>query len=81
MVILEDSTRALMMPNAKQPTWHTELMDVKHFSIQNWVVEDLKFLEQVPTTYNSTDSFTKMLSSTLFYKHSDVVDIHSCRIS
>ena len=72
-VILEDNTGALMMANAKQPTRRTKHMEVKHFAIQNWVEEDLILLEQIPTTNNSADSFTKALPRTLFYKHSDVI--------
>ena len=62
-----------MMANAKQPTRRTKHMEVKHFAIQNWVEEDLILLEQIPTTNNSADSFTKALPRTLFYKHSDVI--------
>ena len=72
-VILEDNTGALMMANAKQPTRRTKHMEVKHFAIQDWVEQDLILLEQIPTTDNSADSFTKALSRTLFYKHSDVI--------
>ena len=72
-VILEDNTGALMMANAKQPTRRTKHMDVRHFAIQDWVEEDLVLLEQIGTTNNSADSFTKALSRTLFYKHCDVI--------
>ena len=48
-------------------------MKVKHFAIQDWVEEDLILLKQIPTTDNSTDSFTEALSRTLFYKNSDVI--------
>ena len=72
-VILEDNTGALMMANAKQPTRRTKHMEVRHFALQDWVEEDLVLLEQIGTTNNSADSFTKALPRTLFYKHSDVI--------
>ena len=72
-VLLEDNTGALLMANAKQPTRRTKHMDVKHFALQNWVEEDLLLLEQIGTTNNSADSFTKALPRTLFYKHCDVI--------
>ena len=72
-VILEDNTGALIMVNAKQPTRRTKHMDVWHFALQDWVEEDLVLLEQIGTTNNSADSFTKALPRTLFYKHCDVI--------
>lgn len=72
-MIYEDNTGALLMANAKQPTRRTRHIDVKNFSIQDWVEEDLIILEQIATTNNSADHFTKPLARTLFYKHSDVI--------
>ena len=72
-VILIDNTGALMMANARQPTRRTRHMDIKHFSIQDWVEQDLVVLEQIKTSQNSADSFTKALARTLFYIHNDVI--------
>lgn len=72
-MIYEDNTGALMMANAGQPTKHTRHMDIKHFTIQDWVEEDLIVLEQIASENNSAESTTKPLARTLFYRHNDVI--------
>ena len=72
-VILIDNTGAMLMANAQQPTRRTRHMDIKHFSIQDWVAQDLVIMEQIKTHQNSADSFTKALARTLFYVHNDVI--------
>ena len=46
-VILIDNTGAMMMTNARQPTRRTRHMDIKHFSIQDWVDQDLVIMERI----------------------------------
>ena len=72
-IILIDNMGALMMTNVHQPTRTTRHMDIKHFSIQDWVEQDLVIMEQIKTHQNSADSFTKALERTLFYVHNDVI--------
>ena len=72
-VILIDNSGALMMANAQQPTRRTRHMDIKHFSIQDWVERDLVVMEEICSPQNSADSFTKALARTLFYVHNDVI--------
>lgn len=66
-IILIDKTGALMMANVLQPTRRTLHTDIKHFSIQEWVEQDLVIMEQIRTQQNSADSFIKALARTLFY--------------
>ena len=53
---------------------HEELdMDIRHFSIQDWVEEDMILLEDLRTGENSSDALTKNLGRTLFHIHNDVI--------
>ena len=70
-VIYEDNTGALLMGNAQQPTRRTRHMDIKNFSLQDWIEEDLLTLHQIESTKNLSDAFTKQLGRSLFHKHFD----------
>ena len=59
------------MANAKQPTRRTRHMDIKHFSLLDWVERDLVLLHTVTTHDNAADAMTKFLSKQLFYRHFD----------
>mmetsp|Transcript_1111 Transcript_1111/g.1700 ORF Transcript_1111/g.1700 Transcript_1111/m.1700 type:complete len:342 (+) Transcript_1111:23-1048(+) len=43
-MLYEDNNGALMMANAQQPTRRTRHMDIKHFSLLDWVERDLTHL-------------------------------------
>ena len=59
------------MANAGQPTKRTRHMDTKYFAIQHWVHTDLINLHRINTSDNESDTMTKNLPRTLFYRHQD----------
>jgi hypothetical protein len=70
-VLYEDNSGALMMANAQQPTKRTRHMDIKHFSLLDWVERDLVLLHAIATHDNAADAMTKLLPKQLFYRHFD----------
>ena len=72
-VLYEDNQGALMMGNAQMPTKRTRHMDIKYFSIQQWIEEDLLVLHDIESTNNVADAFTKQLGRILFNKHYDTI--------
>jgi hypothetical protein len=69
--LFEDNNGALLMANAQQPTRRTRHMDIKHFSLLDWVEKDLIILKAISTHDNASDAMTKFLSRQLFYRHYD----------
>jgi len=59
------------MGNAQKPTPPTRHMDIKYFSICEWVDRDLMHLERIDTSINMWDHFTKALNRALFHRHAD----------
>mmetsp|Transcript_22056 Transcript_22056/g.31605 ORF Transcript_22056/g.31605 Transcript_22056/m.31605 type:complete len:99 (+) Transcript_22056:1159-1455(+) len=59
------------MANAQQPTRRTRHMDIKHFSLLDWVGRDLIILQAIATADNAADAMTKFLPKQLFYRHYD----------
>jgi hypothetical protein len=53
--------------------WFTRHMDIKYFSLSEWVERDLKMLEQIDTSINLADHFTKSLQPALFHCHADFI--------
>ena len=72
-MIYEDNAGALLMGNAGQPTRRTRHMDIKIFSVQEWIEEDLIVLQDIQTSDNISDTFTKQLGRNLFWKHTDTL--------
>ena len=70
-MLYEDNTGALMMANAQQPTKRTRHMDIKHFSLLDWVERDVIILQGISTHDNAADAMTKILPKQLFYRHFD----------
>lgn len=70
-ILYEDNTGALLMANAQQPTRRTRHMDIKHFTLLDWVEQDLLQLQQISTHDNAADAMTKPLTRQLFYRHRD----------
>jgi hypothetical protein len=71
MVLYEDNDACTAMGNAQKPTPRTCHMDIKYFSICEWVDRDLMHLEQIDTSINMSDHFTKALTRALFHQHAD----------
>jgi hypothetical protein len=46
-------------------------MDIKYFSLSEWVERDLMLLEHINTPINLADHFTKGLQTALFHRHAD----------
>ena len=69
--LYEDNQGALLMANSGQPTKRTRHMDVKYFAIQNWIKNDLLVLARIDTSDNESDTMTKNVGRTLFYRHQD----------
>jgi hypothetical protein len=51
-------------------------MDIRFFALSDWVERDLIILEQIHTSINESDHFTKTLERTLFYRHVDYIMGH-----
>jgi hypothetical protein len=59
------------MGNAQKPTTRTRHIDIKYFSLCEWVERDLMILDQINTSINMVDHLTKALQPTLFHCHAD----------
>ena len=70
-VLYEDNGACTAMGNAQKPTTRTRHMDIKYFSICEWVERDLMYLDRIDTTINMADHFTKGLTRALFHRHAD----------
>jgi len=70
-VLYEDNDACTAMGNAQKPTPRTRHMDIKYFSICEWVDRDLMHLERIDTSINMADHFTKALTRALFHRHAD----------
>ena len=70
-VLYEDNDACTEMGNAQKPTPRTRHIDIKYFSICEWIECDLMILERIDTTINMSDHFTKGLSRALFHRHAD----------
>jgi hypothetical protein len=70
-VLYEDNDACTAMGNAQKPTPHTRHIDIKYFSICEWIECDLMILERIDTKINMSDHFTKGLSRALFHRHAD----------
>ena len=70
-VLYEDNDACTAMGNAQKPTPRTRHIDIKYFSICEWIERDLMILERIDTKINMSDHFTKGLSRALFHRHAD----------
>ena len=59
MILYEDNDACTAMGNAKKPTPPTRHIDIKYFSICEWIERDLMILECIDTMINMSDHFTK----------------------
>ncbi len=74
--LYEDNDACTAMANAQKPTSRTCHMDIRYHVLCEWVEQDLIVLEQVDTTINKADHFTKLLSCVLFHRHIDYIMGH-----
>jgi hypothetical protein len=59
------------MGNAQKPTPRTRHIDIKYFSLCEWVEWDLMHLDRIDTSINMADHLTKALPPTLFHRHAN----------
>ena len=75
-IMYEDNDACTAMANAQKPTPRTRHMDIKYFSLAEWVECDLLMLERVDTSCNMADHFTKQLGPLAFSHHVDYLMGH-----
>ncbi len=63
-ILYEDNAGCTAMGNAQKPTTHTLHIDIKYFSLCEWVERDLMLLEHIDTSINMSDHLTKSLQTT-----------------
>ncbi len=51
-------------------------IDIKYFSLCDWVERDLMLLERIGTKINMSNHFPKNLSHTLLHRHTDFIMGH-----
>jgi hypothetical protein len=71
--LYEDNDACTAMVNAQKPTPRTCHMDIKYFSLSEWVEPDLMLLERIDTLLNLADHFTKGFHTALFHRHADFI--------
>ena len=59
-VLYEDNDACAAMGNAQKPTPRTRHIDIKYFSICEWIERDLMILERINTTINMSDHSQKV---------------------
>ena len=72
-LLYEDNDACMAMANAQKPMPRTRHMDIKYFSLSDWVERDLMLLERIDTSINLADHFTKSLQPALFHRHADFI--------
>ncbi len=72
-VLFKNNDGCTTMGNAQQPTSKTRHMDIKYFTICEWVERNLMLLERIDTSINMSDHMTKGLQTTLFHRHADFI--------
>ena len=75
-ILYEDNDAATAMGNARKPTTRTRHIDIKYFSICDWIERDLITMERIDTSINLADHLTKILSRGIFHRHMDYIMGH-----
>ena len=73
ILLYEDNDACTAMANAQKPTPRTRHIDIKYFSLCDWVERNRMLLEWIDTKINMSDHFTKNLSKALFHRHIDFI--------
>jgi hypothetical protein len=66
-LLYEDNDGCTAMGNAQKPTPRTQHIDIKYFSLCEWVERDLILLDRIDTSINMSDHLTKSLQPLLFH--------------
>ena len=64
-VLFEDNDGCTAMGNAQKPSPCTRHIDIKYFSLCEWVERDLMLLEHIDTSINMSDHMTKGLQTSV----------------
>ncbi|KAL7532881.1 hypothetical protein ACHAWF_004272, partial [Thalassiosira exigua] len=72
-LVYEDNDATTSISNARIPSPRTRHIDIRHFTICEWVERDLLMLQRIDTARNMADTFTKQLGPILFKRHTDYV--------
>jgi hypothetical protein len=72
-LLYEDNDACTAKANAQKPTPCTGHMDIKYFSLSEWVELDLMLLEWINTSIILADHFTKGLQTALSHRHADFI--------
>jgi hypothetical protein len=70
-ILYEDNDGCTAMGNAQKPTTCTRHIDIKFFTLCDWVERDPMILDRIDTSINLADHLTKALQPTLFHRHAD----------
>ena len=71
--IYEDNQGCLFMAAAKKPTKKTRHVEIRHYALLDWIDQDLLEIKKIHTHDNCSDTLTKPLAKTLFYRHTDTL--------
>ena len=72
-VVYEDNQGCLFMAEARKPTKKTRHVEICHYAILDWVEQDLINIKKIHSNDNCSDTLTKPLTKTLFYRHTDTL--------
>lgn len=72
-LIHEYNAGAILMANDGQPTRRMRHIDMRHFTLLDWIKQDLISLAPVATAKNPSDVMTKALVCILSCRHTDVL--------
>ncbi len=72
-ILYENNNTCLAMVMAQKSTPQTRHMGIKYHVLVKWVERDLLQLEQINTSMNIADHFTKQLGCKLFHRHVDYI--------
>jgi hypothetical protein len=72
-VLFENNDGCTAMGNAQKPTPRTRHIDIKYFSLCEWVERNLMLLERINTSINMSDHMTKGLQTILFHRHANFI--------
>jgi hypothetical protein len=70
-LLYEDNNGCAAMKNAQKPTPCTRHIDIKYFSLCEWVERNLLLLDCINTSINMADHLMKALTPILFHRHAD----------
>jgi hypothetical protein len=70
-LLYKDNDGCKAMGNAQKPTPRTRHIDIKYFSLCEWVECNLMLLDRIDTLINMADHLMKALQPILFHRHAN----------